>query len=366
MKIAILLQHYFPYGGLQRDAIRLAEECLAAGHEAHVIVSTWNGPEIPNLQVIKLASGGSTNHAKTKKFAAAAIQHIQKNEYARSIGFSRVPGADFYFAGDPCFKERFQQTKPSFAKLLPRYRTILSQESELFCKQSATHIFFLAEQEIPPFIDHYSLSKERYTLLPPWLRKPKTFDQDKPSLRKRLLQKQNIPEQSKLLLFVGSDFQRKGLDRAINVLPKIDKQTHLIICGDDNENAMRKLTIQLSCSSRVHFIGPSDEVPEWMSICDLLIHPARQETAGMVLLESLTYGLPVLCTKDCGYAVHIEASGAGVSYSQQESENELSKLIQKSLEPSTLNKLKKKALKYSDTPSRYETANIMLNLLLKN
>ncbi|HKL26846.1 MAG TPA: glycosyltransferase, partial [Desulfuromonadales bacterium] len=41
------------------------------------------------------------------------------------------------------------------------------------------------------------------------------------------------------------------------------------------------------------------------------VHPSRTEAAGMVLLEALTYGVPVLVTDVCGYAFHITEAGAG-------------------------------------------------------
>jgi UDP-glucose:(heptosyl)LPS alpha-1,3-glucosyltransferase len=48
-----------------------------------------------------------------------------------------------------------------------------------------------------------------------------------------------------------------------------------------------------------------------MLAADLMLHPAYVETAGAVLVEALTAGLPVLTTAVCGYGFHIEAAGAG-------------------------------------------------------
>jgi len=49
-----------------------------------------------------------------------------------------------------------------------------------------------------------------------------------------------------------------------------------------------------------------------MLAADAMIHPAYSETAGMVLVEALTAGLPVLTTDVCGYAFHIANAGAGI------------------------------------------------------
>jgi UDP-glucose:(heptosyl)LPS alpha-1,3-glucosyltransferase len=62
---------------------------------------------------------------------------------------------------------------------------------------------------------------------------------------------------------------------------------------------------------RVHFLGGRNDVFDWLLAADLLVHPARSEAAGMILLEALTAGLPVLATDVCGYAFHIRRAEAG-------------------------------------------------------
>jgi UDP-glucose:(heptosyl)LPS alpha-1,3-glucosyltransferase len=48
-----------------------------------------------------------------------------------------------------------------------------------------------------------------------------------------------------------------------------------------------------------------------MYAADLLVHPARSELAGHVLIEAMAAGLPVLVSDICGYAFHISQAGAG-------------------------------------------------------
>lgn len=48
-----------------------------------------------------------------------------------------------------------------------------------------------------------------------------------------------------------------------------------------------------------------------MAAADLLLHPAYREAAGIVLLEAITAGLPVLTTAVCGYAHYIVDANCG-------------------------------------------------------
>ena len=364
MKFGIFLQHYFPYGGLQRDAVRLAEAAVQAGDTPVMIVSTWEGPKPSGFQIIELASGGTSNHKKAERFANDCQVMYKQEQLDTAICFSRVPGTPFHFCGDPCFKEKFTRTKASFNKLLPRYRFLLKNEEDLFGEQSDTHIFYLAASEIPAYTDFYPLDESRYTLLPPWLKRPKQFDQSKEQIKDALTKDLGIANDSTLLLFVGSDFHRKGLDRAIDALAELkDSSIHLVACGQCSPDACLQQAKQLGIENQVHILGPRDDIPEWMFISDLLVHPARQETAGMVLIESLTYGLPVLCTENCGYAQAVAESGCPPLNSSC-SASHLSERISQSL--SNISKLHELTQKWLTNSADFETASLILDTLRSN
>ncbi|MCF3802709.1 glycosyltransferase, partial [Salmonella enterica subsp. enterica serovar Weltevreden] len=50
---------------------------------------------------------------------------------------------------------------------------------------------------------------------------------------------------------------------------------------------------------------------ELMAAADLLLHPSYQEASGIVLLEAITSGLPVLTTSVCGYAHYFVDANCG-------------------------------------------------------
>ena len=63
-----------------------------------------------------------------------------------------------------------------------------------------------------------------------------------------------------------------------------------------------------------------------------MIHPAYQESAGHVLLESTVSGLPVLTTYTCGYAYHIEKAESGLVCSEPFDQSELNQKLSVMLE----------------------------------
>ena len=339
MKLGVLLQHYFPYGGLQRDAARL----VRAATDATLVVSTAENPP-KDLELLRLNSGGSTNH---KKLARFSIDCRDLNQFDQTIAFSRVPGSPFHFCGDPCFLSKFQRTKPALAHFLPRYRTLLQIESAIFGPDSNTHIFFLSPSGPTEFIEAYGLSDHRYTVLSPWLQKPEGIT--KTDIRNEF----KIPADAPVALFVGSNFSHKRLGLAIESIAKTN--THLIACGDDDPSSFQD-------NPQVHFAGPRDDIPRLMRGANILLHPSKHETAGMVLTEALVHHLPVICTESCGYAPHVKEAGS-IVLSVNPTALEVSNALENVLKNQEF--YRKAAAIWAADESRYRTAEIMLEKMAR-
>ena len=110
------------------------------------------------------------------------------------------------------------------------------------------------------------------------------------------------------MLQVGSDFTRKGVDRSIEALASLpDSLRHntlLYVVGQDKPRKFEALAEKRGVRSNVHFFSGRNDVSELMAAADLLLHPAYQEAAGIVLLEAMAAG----CTRS-----NREASRCGCS-----------------------------------------------------
>ena len=118
-----------------------------------------------------------------------------------------------------------------------------------------------------------------------------------------------------MLLLVGSGFRVKGVDRAIAALaalpPALREHTRLVVIGQNRSTQFTLQARRMGVGGRVHFLGGRSDVPQWLLAADLYFHPAYSESAGMILLEAMSAGLPVLTTDTCGYAFHVVGARAG-------------------------------------------------------
>ena len=116
-----------------------------------------------------------------------------------------------------------------------------------------------------------------------------------------------IPLESPVLMFVGQLGMRKGIDILIESFFRVAAQSsaHLLIIGqrhsqkDEAVQYHHNLIQKVNSSqyrNRVHWLGRRNDVANIMRTATMLIHPARQEPLGRVLLESAASGLPVVTT----------------------------------------------------------------------
>jgi glycosyltransferase involved in cell wall biosynthesis len=110
----------------------------------------------------------------------------------------------------------------------------------------------------------------------------------------------NLPWHVPLGLFVG-DIRtwRKNLDTLLLAMQRIP-HLHLAVAGDVKRSPAPALAKKLKVADRVHFLGKTARIPMLMRSADLLIFPSRYEPYGLVVLEAMASGLPVILSRNVG------------------------------------------------------------------
>jgi len=121
-----------------------------------------------------------------------------------------------------------------------------------------------------------------------------------------------VQHSERLLLFVGKEFRRKGLDEIIRALPLINARggnCRLLVIGENYESYpptsfYKSLAASLGVGDKVIFLGHSSNVNCYMA-ADLFVFPAKYEPFGMVVAEAMATGVGVLVSKSAGISEFI-------------------------------------------------------------
>jgi glycosyltransferase involved in cell wall biosynthesis len=122
----------------------------------------------------------------------------------------------------------------------------------------------------------------------------------------------------KVLLYLGRIAPEKDIDFMIRAFSRVAAQrpdTVLLIVGrGPNVESLQELAGDLQLQDRVRFSGaiPYEDVPHYMAAADLFIFTSRAETQGLVLLEAMAAGTPVIATRGAGVDDVLADNEAGV------------------------------------------------------
>jgi glycosyltransferase involved in cell wall biosynthesis len=151
----------------------------------------------------------------------------------------------------------------------------------------------------------YPKLKGKTYLLPPGVHLPHLLRvSEKIELRRSL----SIPDEAFVLLFVGNDYEKKGLRALLNAMPALDNNVFLIVVGNAvHVPKFSKLASELAVDARVKFVGAVGSVAPFYQSSDVLVHPTVEDTFSMVVLEGLANALPVIVSNAayCGIAQHL-------------------------------------------------------------
>lgn len=153
-----------------------------------------------------------------------------------------------------------------------------------------------------------------------------------------------IPNSGRILICVGQIGIRKGVDIVLDSffrLAAADPSLQLVLVGDrhskkqeaiEYEQQLKTTSESSSFSNQIHWLGRIDNTPRLMNEAILLLHAARQEPLGRVLLEAAASGLPFVATR-VGGTPEIVAD-IGVDLVPADNVAEMSRIAKRLLESS--------------------------------
>ncbi len=296
--------------------LRTANELLKRGHQVEIFTLSWQGEAPSGLKVHVLPQTGWFNFQRYQQFIDATFGIIQSTTFDFVFGYNRMAGLDAHFAADPCFIERAHRQRSWLYRLTPRYRWFAKCEEAVFSKDKNTEILAVSLTEKPNFQQWYGTQSERFHYIPPFLSPERFVLQDKTATREHLRNAFGFSADDFVYLLTGSGFAMKGLDRAILAMaalpPALLKHTKLVAVGQDNPKQFARMAKKLGLTQQVVISKGRSDIPQLMQGADVCTHPAYRENTGLVILEGMACGAPMLVTESCGYAHHVAEANAGM------------------------------------------------------
>ena len=117
--------------------------------------------------------------------------------------------------------------------------------------------------------------------------------------REKKLEEANIPKGAFVIITVGELNKNKNQEVILKAISIINNPNiYCIICGEGPfDKYLNKLIIELNILNNVKMLGFRLDVKELMEASDLFVFPSIREGLSVALMEAMSVGLPVVCSK---------------------------------------------------------------------
>lgn len=306
MKLAIVRQKYRPDGGAERFVSRaLSALRNKSDLDISIITRQWEEGAASDYHVITCNPPAKNRLQREVDFAREAQRHFAEFDIVQS--HERIPGCTIYRAGDGVHQEWLNiraRTLNPLQKLAQRFsgfhRYQLRQEKAMFEHPALEKVICNSAMVKAEILANFAIDADKihviYNCIDTAIWNPSLVSVHRQPMRQRY----NIPASATLMLFVGSGFERKGLDVAIKAIAGHSEAWLLVVGNDGKAERYKKLARSLGCESRLIFAGIQKETAPFYAMADALIQPTRYDPFPNTILEAMACGLPVLTSDKCG------------------------------------------------------------------
>jgi D-inositol-3-phosphate glycosyltransferase len=324
LRIAMLSAHSCPVGDLgAKDtggmSVYIRELARELGKQGHIVdiftrVHDLNDPRIETLaegvRLIHLKAGQEARIQKMDVYFSLPEFTFNLENFWRDNGLNFDIVFSHYWLSalvGKYLREKWQVPYATMYHTLGAVKNNISigeNESELRLVsekdtvRDCQRIIVATEKEKWDLIRHYDALPEKVSVVPCGVNMELFHPVDKEDARQEL----GLTD-GKILLFVGRIDPLKGIEKLIKTMPllKNDGSLRLIIVGGDGNSRaeleeLRRLAAMLNIQESVHFQGMvrQEQLPYYYSAADVCVVPSYYESFGLVALEALACGTPVV------------------------------------------------------------------------
>jgi glycosyltransferase involved in cell wall biosynthesis len=142
-------------------------------------------------------------------------------------------------------------------------------------------------------------------------------------------QRLKLDDSDFVLLLIGNDWKKKGLDQLLRALAIIEIPIQLLVVGKDDPGLYRPTLRQLRLDDRVRFLAPAADVLSFYSAADAYVAPSLEDAFGLPILEAMACGLPVIASVQAGASENVVDGSTGYLLRDPMNHVELAELIRR-------------------------------------
>jgi UDP-glucose:(heptosyl)LPS alpha-1,3-glucosyltransferase len=316
LKIAILVRRFITTGGAERYAVEVTRR-LAKNHNVHVFAQEWSSDEKTGVTFHKipkfLGKPSFLNQLLfsyfTRRFLDGSFDIIHSHE--------RVTQFDVLTIHCPCYRGFITDQKKLWGKMKvwlsvatsPRHLAYLWLEKKQFIYRKKRLLIAVSDNVKRDVQTNYDLPDECFRLAYPGVNADEFSAATTSRYRNQQRSQLGISKDAVVILFVGTEFKRKGLDTLLKAYSLLStSNTRMLVAGGGSPRTYIQLAQKLGIADSVTFLGLVADVKPLYAISDIYVLPTLSDPSPMAPIEAMASGVATItsCAKFAGSSEQVK------------------------------------------------------------
>jgi UDP-glucose:(heptosyl)LPS alpha-1,3-glucosyltransferase len=212
-------------------------------------------------------------------------------------------------------------------------RIAVQDEKALFRSSDTRRIIAVSRLVKHQICEYYKVDEEKIVVIPNGVDLERFAGLRNAEKPQALRYKMGLHEDERVLLFVGNEFARKGLHVVIKAMSRLrGYPMRLVVLGGDDPAPFVRLASRFGLASKIEFRGSVSGPEEYFCIADAFVFPTYYEPFGLVIIEAMAAGVPVITSKYAGAVEGMHHGVDGLFLDNPASEEELAATLQQLLD----------------------------------
>lgn len=316
LKIAILIRHFVTTGGAERYAVEVTKR-LAKNHNVHVFAQEWSSDAETRVTFHKIPKF----LGKPSFFNQLLFSYFTRRSLDGSFDIihshERVTQFDVLTIHCPCYRGFITDQKKLWEKMKvwlsvatsPRHLAYLWLEKKQFIYRKERLLIAVSNNIKRDVQTNYGLPDECFRLAYPGVNADDFSAATTSRYRNQQRSQLGISTDDVVILFVGTEFKRKGLNTLLKAYSLLSTtNTRLIIAGGGDKNEYGKLAQRLGIAKTVTFLGLVTDMRPVYAMSDIYVLPTLSDPFSMAPIEAMASGVATITSsaKFAGSSEHIK------------------------------------------------------------
>jgi UDP-glucose:(heptosyl)LPS alpha-1,3-glucosyltransferase len=299
LRIAVLVKRFITTGGAERYAVEVTRRLLEKGHAIDLYARTAQGGFTQGMTFHQVPDNFRfLTVFNSLSFARETARMLRGKHYDVIHSHERGYKQDILTVHTLSYKGGIKK----YSLLRKIDRVYLSPGSILYLwlerKQMRTRRLVAVSPTIKEDIRENYGRTNGVSIISPGIDTALFSPQWVAANREKIREEEKLPSDEMVVLLVGSEFRRKGLDILI---PAIGPGMRLLAVGSgERKNHYRNLVKKHDLTDKVYFAGHTNNVRRYFAAADVVVLPSLSEAFGMSILEGMACGHPVVTSSNAG------------------------------------------------------------------